>query len=172
MGRHPGVSEGNPSQDTIDRQERFLKAFESLGIISKAAKVAKVSAATVQSWRKNDILFLEQMNAARQVHNDHLEGVLFDLISEMHVNKDYKANPTLLIFALNGANPEKYKGINSASSDAKDVLSEFRKAMRESKDLPPTARKMDPEEVQEKSAVQQASDILKSKFGSLNDTDT
>jgi hypothetical protein len=44
--------------------------------------------------------------------------------------------------------------------------------MRESKDLPPTARKMDPEEVQEKSAVQQASDILKSKFGSLNDTDT
>ena len=45
--------------------------------------------------------------------------------------------------------------------------------MRDSKDSPPTARKMDPEEVQEKSAVQQASDILKGKFGSLsNDTDT
>ena len=173
MGRQPGVSEGNPSQDTLDRQERFLKAFESVGIVTKAAQMAKISANTVQSWRKDDVIFLERMNEARQVHNDHLEGVLFDLISEMHANKDYKANPTLLIFALNGANPEKYKGLNSASSDAKDVLSEFRKAMRDSKDSPPTARKMDPEEVQEKSAVQQASDILKGKFGSLsNDTDT
>ena len=82
---------------------------------------------------------------------------------------DYKANPTLLIFALNGAMPEKYKGTNQNGSDAKDVLSEFRKAMKDVKDAPPKVKELKPEEV--KTAVEQARDILQSKRGSLDDTD-
>ena len=115
-------------------------------------------------------MFLDRFNEAKQSHNDRLEGVLFDLINEMHGNLDYKANPTLLIFALNGAMPEKYKGTNQSASDAKDVLSEFRKAMKDAKDTPPKARKLEPEQV--KSAVEQARDILQSKRGSLDDTDS
>ena len=170
MGKHPGVSEGNPHRDTEKNQEIFLMAFEKIGIITKAAEMAKVGASTVKRWRDQDVLFLDRFNEAKQSHNDRLEGVLFDLINEMHGNLDYKANPTLLIFALNGAMPEKYKGTNQSASDAKDVLSEFRKAMKDAKDTPPKARKLEPEQV--KSAVEQARDILQSKRGSLDDTDS
>lgn len=157
--------------ETIAKQDRFLKAFESEGVISRAAAMAGISTSTISSWRKKDIAFMEEMDRARLVHNDKLEGMLFDLISEMHSNLDYKANPTLLIFALNGANPQKYKGLTQAGSDAKDVLSEFRKAMRESKDVPVT-HKVDPkEESEEKLVIKQASKFL-SKFGSLNDTNS
>jgi len=149
MGKHPGVSEGNPHRDTEKKQEIFLMAFEKIGIITKAAEMAKVGASTVKRWRDQDVLFLDRFNEAKQSH---------------------KANPTLLIFALNGAMPEKYKGTNQSASDAKDVLSEFRKAMKDAKDTPPKARKLEPEQV--KSAVEQARDILQSKRGSLDDTDS
>jgi hypothetical protein len=169
MGKQPGVSEGNPHSDTERKQEQFLKAFEKIGIISKAAELAKVGHGTVKRWRDLDVLFLDRFNEAKRSHTDRLEGVLFDLINEMHINMDYKANPTLLIFALNGAMPEKYKGTNQSASDAKDVLSEFRKAMRDAKDTPPKARKIEKAD-EVKSAVEQARDILKSKRGSLDDT--
>lgn len=170
MGKQPGVSEGNPHRDTERKQELFLVAFEKIGIISRAAETAKIGHATVKRWRDQDPLFLDRFNEAKQSHNDRLEGVLFDLVNEMHINMDYKANPTLLIFALNGAMPEKYKGTSQGTSDAKDVLSEFRKAMRDVKDAPPKAKKMEPEEV--KTAVEQAREILQSKRGSLDDTDS
>ena len=170
MGVHKSVSEGNPNFKTLLKQKRFLRNFESVGVISKAAELAGIASSTVSSWRKTDVLFLEQMDAARQVHNDKLEGILFDLISEMHSNLDYKANPTLLIFALNGANPQKYKGLTQTSSDAKDVLSEFRKAMRDSKGVTEIPE-VDPE-TDRKLAVKEAGYILKSKFGSFNDTNT
>ena len=64
--------------------------------------------------------------------------------------------------------PQKYKGTNQTTSDSKDVLSEFRKAMRDAKDAPPTAHKVE----NVKSAVQQAKDILDSKRGSFNDPDS
>jgi hypothetical protein len=157
--------------ETIAKQDRFLKAFESKGVISRAAAMAGISTSTVDSWRKKDIVFMEEMDRARLVYSDKLEGQLFDLIDEMHKHRDYKANPTLLIFALNGANPQKYKGLSQTNSDAKDVLSEFRKAMRESKDVPVT-HKVDPkEEGEEKLVIKQASKFL-SKFGSLNDTNS
>ena len=169
MGKQPGVSEGNPHRDTEMKQNLFLKAFEEIGIVTKAARIAKIAHSTVKRWREQDVLFLDRFNEAKQSHNDRLESVLFDLINEMHSNMDYKANPTLLIFALNGAMPEKYKGTNQNGSDAKDVLSEFRKAMKDVKDAPPKVKELKPEEVN--TAVEQARDILQSKRGSLDDTD-
>ncbi len=113
-------------------------------------------------------MFLEKMNEAQQSHNDKLEGMLFDLVGEMHKNLDYKANPTLLIFALNGAMPTKYKGASAPASDAKDLIADFRKAYRSSLSEP--EQKEEPV-VKTKSAVEQASDIIESKRGSLNDRD-
>jgi len=169
MGRHKEASVGNPSRETERRQQRFLKAYSACGVISKAAKLAGIDAALPRKWRHNDVLFLDSFNTATEEYNDHLETILNDLIEEMHKNRDYKANPTLLIFKMNGAMPEKYKGVNQASSEAKDVLSEFRKAMRDAKGIPePKREKVEIEE--EKSAVDQAKEIVEGKFGSLDDT--
>jgi hypothetical protein len=162
------MSVGNPTADTQAKQKRFLIAYAELGVISKAASAAKISSVTVYKWRKYDIMFLEKMNEAQQSHNDKLEGMLFDLVGEMHKNLDYKANPTLLIFALNGAMPTKYKGASAPASDAKDLIADFRKAYRASLSEP--EQKEEPV-VETKSAVEQASEIIESKRGSLNDRD-
>ena len=167
--REPSMSVGNPTADTQAKQRRFLIAYAELGVITKAASAAKISSVTVHKWRKYDIMFLEKMNEAQQSHNDKLEGMLFDLVGEMHKNLDYKANPTLLIFALNGAMPTKYKGVAQSTNDARDVIAEWRKARREEISKPGEKEQVEPDLL--KSAVEQASEILESKRGSLNDTD-
>ena len=149
MGRSPQLSEGNPSNNTIKSQELFIKAYEKCGVITKAAKLVGISAVSVRNWKRNDVLFLERFREAT----------------------DTKANPTLLIFKMNGAMPEKYKGANQASSEAKDVLSEFRKAMRESRDGP-DPKKEDIKVEEPVSAIEEASTIVRGKFGSLNDSDS
>ena len=171
MGRSPQLSEGNPSNNTIKSQELFIKADEKCGVITKAAKLVGISAVSVRNWKRNDVLFLERFREATDTYNDHLEEILNDLVDEMHKNLDYKANPTLLIFKMNGAMPEKYKGANQASSEAKDVLSEFRKAMRESRNGP-DPKKEDIKVEEPVSAIEEASTIVRGKFGSLNDSDS
>ena len=167
MGRSPQLSEGNPSNNTIKSQELFIKAYEKCGVITKAAKLVGISAVSVRNWKRNDVLFLERFREATDTYNDHLEEILNDLVDEMHKNLDYKANPTLLIFKMNGSNPLKYKGIGQESSEAKDVLSEFRKAMREATGGKKVDVPVAPVE-EELSEVEQAGEIIRGKFGSLN----
>ena len=159
------------SKDTLRKQDRFLEAYEKCGVITKSAKIVGVSSSTVRNWRRADLIFLERFREATDTYNDHLEEILNDLVDEMHKNLDYKANPTLLIFKMNGAMPEKYKGANQASSEAKDVLSEFRKAMREAKSGP-DPKKEDIKVEEPVSAIEEASTIVRGKFGSLNDSDS
>ena len=159
------------SRETLRKQDRFLEAYSKCGVITKSAKLTGVSTETVRNWRRNDIIFLERYREATESYNDHLEEILNDLVDEMHKNLDYKANPTLLIFKMNGAMPEKYKGANQASSEAKDVLSEFRKAMREAKSGP-DPKKEDIKVEEPVSAIEEASTIVRGKFGSLNDSDS
>lgn len=167
MARYPEVKIGNPSKETIRKQELFLKAYAKCGIITKACRIVGVGNATVSKWRKTDVLFLDQMNYATDMYNDSLEEILNDLIDAMHEARDYKANPTLLIFKMNGSNPLKYKGIGQESSEAKDVLSEFRKAMREATGGNKVDVPVAPVE-EELSEVEQADQIIRGKFGSLN----
>ena len=168
-GERPSVSLGNPTLKTMGKQDRFLIAFRELGVISKACEAVGIDNTSVAKWKKQDILFLERYNEAQRIHNDKLEGMLFDLVGEMHKNLDYKANPTLLIFALNGAMPTKYKGVAQSTNDARDVIAEWRKARREEISKPGEKEQVEPDLL--KSAVEQASEILESKRGSLNDTD-
>ena len=159
------------SKDTLRKQDQFLEAYEKCGVITKSAKIVGVSSSTVRNWRRAALIFLERYREATETYNDHLEEILNDLVDEMHKNLDYKANPTLLIFKMNGAMPEKYKGANQASSEAKDVLSEFRKAMREAKSGP-DPKKKDIKVEEPVSAIEEASTIVRGKFGSLNDSDS
>ena len=170
-GRPPGYSVNNPSPDTISKQNRFLKALRHDGTISKAAKRAGVSAKQVTAWKRSDFEFLDNFDEAKQAHSDNLESMMFDLITEQHKNLDYKSRPTLLIFALNGAMPNKYKQLAEADGDhAKELLLEWRKAARNYAAQEKKQPEAEPEV--EKTAIQQAKDILESKRGSLDDSTT
>lgn len=115
---------------TEELQKAFLKVYPSAGTIKAAAKAVGIHRTTVQSWFKNYPDFSEKFEQARQGFVEELENIAYGLVKEMAENRDYKANPTLLIFLLNGNAPEKYKGITDSSAEARDVLSEFRKMAR------------------------------------------
>ena len=113
-----------------ERQDAFLKVYPTAGTIKSAAEAIGVNRRTVHTWFKTHPEFSERFEQARQGFVEELENIAYSLVKEMADNRDYKANPTLLIFLLNGNAPEKYKGISDTSAEARDVLSEFRKMAR------------------------------------------
>ena len=116
--------------DNITKEERqtaFLKIYPTAGTITNAAKALGITARAVNKWLKEDHVFAEKFEESRKEFVEELESIAYGLVKEMAQNRDYKANPTLLIFLLNGNAPEKYKGAMDSSSEARDVLKEFRK---------------------------------------------
>ena len=124
----------NNSKDAVlERQDRYLRAYAELGTIRNAAKVAEIDRSTVDRWFKEDLHgFRSRYDHARQSHREYLESKMFALIEEMKPGQ----NPTLLIFALNGAWPEKYKmNVSGNEDNAKQTLSEIRKLAKEAKEV-------------------------------------
>ena len=124
----------NNSKDAVlERQDRYLRAYAELGTIRNAAKVAEIDRSTVDRWFKEDLHgFRSRYDHAKQSHREYLESKMFALIEEMKPGQ----NPTLLIFALNGAWPEKYKmNVAGNEDNAKQTLSEIRKLAKEAKEV-------------------------------------
>ena len=125
------------STNKEERQEAFLKVYPTAGTIAAAAKAIGIRSPTVQEWIKKDPMFAAKFEEARQGFVEELENIAFDLVKEMAQKRDYKANPTLLIFMLNGNAPHKYRGLVENSSEARDLLSEFRKMASKVEKTPP-----------------------------------
>ena len=119
--------------DVKERQDRFLRAYAELGTVRNAAKVAEISRSTVSLWLRDNMEgFRDRYDDAKQSHREYLESKMFALIEEMKPGQ----NPTLLIFALNGAWPEKYKmNVAGNEDNAKHTLSEIRKLAKEAKEV-------------------------------------
>ena len=127
------ASSSTKVEDILERQDRFLRAYAELGTVRSAAKVAEVSRTTVENWIRDDLQdFKGRYEHARYSHREYLESRMFALIEEMKPGQ----NPTLLIFALNGAWPEKYKmNVAGNEDNAKQTLSEIRKLAKEAKEV-------------------------------------
>ena len=123
----------NSKEAVLERQDRYLRAYAELGTVRNAAKVAEIDRSTVDRWFKDDLHgFRSRYDHARQSHREYLESKMFALIEEMKPGQ----NPTLLIFALNGAWPEKYKmNVAGNEDNAKHTLSEIRKLAKEAKEV-------------------------------------
>ena len=123
----------NSKEAVLDRQDRYLRAYAELGTVRNAAQVAEIDRSTVDRWFKDDLQgFRAKYDHARQSHREYLESKMFALIEEMKPGQ----NPTLLIFALNGAWPEKYKmNVAGNEDNAKQTLSEIRKLAKEAKEV-------------------------------------
>ena len=151
-----------------ERQDLFLKNYPKSGTISRAAVQSKISPRTPEKWLKEDPEFAGKFEKARKEFVEYLEGIAVDLVGEMHANLDYKSNPTLLIFMLNANNPEKYRGIADSSSEARDLLNEFRRAAQATV---VTVKKVEHNTRAAKtvSEWEEGKLALKEKFGSLSD---
>jgi len=158
-------------QDNItiqERQEAFLKVYPTAGTISAAANAIGIKRDRVNKWIKRDPEFAKRFEEARKGFVEALEDIALGLVKEMAEKRDYKANPTLLIFLLNGNAPEKYKGATETSGEARDLLAEFRKV---SSDIKSESKKA--EVVKNTSAqktvleYEEEKKALSEKFGSL-----
>ena len=117
---------------TIEKQKEFLKAYAKIGTITGACTSMGLARSTLQGWRDNNLTFREQFETARSQFVELLEGYAHELVGEMAKNKDYKANPTLLLALLNANNPNKYRRFDSQSGDpAKELMQDFRQQVKE-----------------------------------------
>ena len=155
-----------------EKKDLFLKIYPGAGTISAAARTIKVNPSTARDWIRLDPEFAKRFEEARQGFVENLEDIALGLVKEMADNRDYKANPTLLIFLLNGNAPEKYKGTTDSSSEARDVLLELRKMSKPTvinieKPIIATASNEGAEKTANK--WEEEKKALKEKFGSLKD---
>ena len=82
----------------------------------------------------------------------------------MAKNKDYKANPTLLLALLNANAPDKYRRFDTGAGDpAKEVMQEFRQQLKE-------ASKEKKQKSQSHSLESEVENLLKDK-GIATDTE-
>ena len=146
-------------------KDRFLKAYAQCGVIAHAAKAAGITSRVVYKWEKADPEFRLAKDDAFAEHADTLEATMFTLISVQLEKLDYRSNPALLIFALKGAKPEKYGDATAPTNDAKDMIVEFKQAMREANS------EAKPQSPSTPSVVEEADRILESKSGGLDGSD-
>jgi hypothetical protein len=125
VGIVPNKSAGLKSTDT--RQDTFCKAYERLGTVTAACKVAKIDRSTIHAWANTDAYgFKSKFADAKSAHADYLESILFDRI-ENKPNSD-----VLVMFALNGAKPEKYKNPQATNEQASEVIAKLTRLTRKS----------------------------------------
>lgn len=113
---------------TEQAKKRFLAAYARTGVILHACKAAKVGRTTYYEWTEADLEFAAACGFALAEAADMLEqkAIEWATVGIKTVKEVYERNqvgdlvlvkrehsrelsPTLLIFALKGAKPEKYR---------------------------------------------------------------
>ena len=126
------MSSMEEKKTTLERQKEFLKAYAKKGTIKGACRKSDIHRNTVKYWRDNDLTFREAFEESRTRFVEQLEGYAHELVAEMAKNKDYKANPTLLLALLNANAPSKYRRFDSQAGDpAKELMQEFRQQVKQ-----------------------------------------
>jgi hypothetical protein len=158
------MSSQKEKKTTLERQKEFLIAYAKKGTINGACNESDIHRNTVRHWRETNIVFKEEFETARTQFVEQLEGVAHSLVFEMAKNKDYKANPTLLLALLNANAPNKYRRFDTGAGDpAKEVMQELRQQLKE-------ASKEKKQKSQSHSLENEVENLLKDK-GIATDTE-
>ena len=125
--RHPVVVE---QRDEGAIQGLWCEEYGKRGTIKGACAAVGISPAVVKRWTEADHLgFREKKAAALQTFADDLEQVMFERIKAQKPGD----NPVLLIFALKGAMPGKYRDgyqFPEQEERAKELLGKLRVALK------------------------------------------
>jgi len=108
-----------------ESQTAFLEAFERYGTIGKACEAAGCSRTRVYDWRRGDVQgFAGRWELSRHRWRETLED---RMISRLEDPQGNRGSDILLMFALKGAYPEKYKDtVVVTDNSAKDLIARLR----------------------------------------------
>ena len=126
-------------RDVWAAQERVLHAYRGMaGTVTAAARLAGVSRETARYWLKEDVHgFKTRVEEASDEFKQNLESWMYSLIFQMRVGH----NPTLLIFALKGAMPDKYRDSSKINDEEyKEILEKIRSLPGPVKSTPPVEK--------------------------------
>ena len=108
-----------PSKTIPGRKRGFLEAYARCGVITEAAEIANIAREQHYSWLRDDPQYKADFEHAQQRAADSLESELFrrvrEGVEEQVEDFDGKTkvtrrfSDTLLIFAMKGQKPEKYR---------------------------------------------------------------
>jgi hypothetical protein len=141
---------------TYRKQSKFIKCYQETRSKSVSALYAGISLSSVSNWiRDNYLEFEERYEDADLAFCEGLEQLALERVRL----QDAKSNPVLLITLLNANLPTKYKQSSAPVDEtAKGILSEIRKLAKETPVV-------ESKKVEEKSAIDQVSEILSKKGG-------
>jgi hypothetical protein len=147
---HSEVS-GTRPEDVKARQNMFLEAFDKHGTIKHACMETKIRRETVARWKREDVFgFVDRFDDAKEDYAEIIENVVFERA------KRADCNPILQIFVLKALKPDKYRDQPVITDDvAKDVMKDLRSKFK--------GIKFSDDDSPDKSAEQQAEDILRGK---------
>ena len=124
------------------QKTKFLEALRECGIVSQAAKAAKMGVQTVTDHRAKDEAFAAAMDEAIDLFLDHAEHVVWNRAlhgwdepvyqNGMLIGEKRKYSDTLAIFMLKGHRPQKYRdnmSIEHQVSTADVLEEEIKQAM-------------------------------------------
>ena len=93
--------------NTLAAQDRFLANYGRLGTITTAALASSVAACLPYQWSRDDVQgFKQRLHDAKEAFADYIESIVLKRIESPEGNR---GSDTLVMFALNGLRPEKYK---------------------------------------------------------------
>lgn len=95
------------------RQDAFLSTYRQSGVITTACKAIGISRETHYDWLETDPTYPERFESAKRHAAQALEEELYRRAVD-------EKSDTLLIFALKGAMPDKYRERFSAELTGKD----------------------------------------------------
>jgi len=109
----------------IEKQDAFLKAFVKFGTVAYAVEAAGCSRKSIYNWDHDDQEgFKERFELARHEWREKLERRMIERLEDPEGNR---GSDVLLMFALKGAYPEKYKdAVVVTDSSAKDLIARLR----------------------------------------------
>lgn len=103
------------------RKQKFLEYLpKTLGIIGKAAEEISVHPNTISRWRKEDLVFDEQINMIQAATDDFVESKFYELIK--NGNKD------AILFYLKTRMKDKYTEIKKVEVKDLDFRFNFGKS--------------------------------------------
>lgn len=129
---------------TALKKEKFLKVYAEVANVSQACRLTGIPRNTVKWWQKHDKKFLAGYELAQEEGVEQLEqearrralkGVEQPVYQMGHkVGTIQKYSDVLLIFLLNAANPEKYRGRTDGAgttphADREETLNEIHRKL-------------------------------------------
>ena len=124
-----------------ERKKKYLQSYARCGNLSKCARITGISLSMHYYWMNSDPQYKEAFAIARGIYDDSLEEILDDRVKHgterdvwyrgEKVGKTRTHSENLLMFALKGAKPQKYRdkeivGLDGSSIKAEELRSHYK----------------------------------------------